>query len=352
MNHNPFCSINSNFYDESFRSTAPTTLNGENVVLSQEQQRRVCDTVNTSIVGFSGNQPMLCAQKQLVPGGVLFTFPASANAAQGPYFRCSMYQPQVQPPPQAVVSSFFPSSVEYSQLNPCGFQQPQKTFNLQFHRNSSTSSSDLPTYFPKVPAPKEFISSTPKSCQQCHTMQQLMFPSPPIDFSSRVKKLVLCKTAGPPTGHVVDVLDPNADEKKKVSFSEGQEQATKEEGIQMTSECICDTKRCKRQSKKSKGKARSQNQSDSSSVGTPSTGQSSEEETKPKKKRRKNRKKKGDKEEQSSQDELAQSKRTKSKHKLKKGLSNELGSGLSSEELSVMTSSSNTSTGSDDCQCL
>lgn len=59
---------------------APTSLNGENVILSQEQQRQIYDIFNTSIIGnpfaqqISVNPPVLWAQKHVFPGGVTFTF--------------------------------------------------------------------------------------------------------------------------------------------------------------------------------------------------------------------------------------------------------------------------------------
>lgn len=100
MNQNrPFYSTNTNLYNEAIRSAgkctecekfalfflgwmvlAPTTLNGENVILSQEQQRQIYDIFNTSIIGnpfaqqISVNPPVLWAQKHVFPGGVTFTF--------------------------------------------------------------------------------------------------------------------------------------------------------------------------------------------------------------------------------------------------------------------------------------
>lgn len=50
------------------------------MILSQEQQRRICDIFNTSIIGnpftqqVPVNPPMLWAQKHIFPGGVTFTF--------------------------------------------------------------------------------------------------------------------------------------------------------------------------------------------------------------------------------------------------------------------------------------
>lgn len=58
---------------------APTNFNGQNVLVSQEQQRKIIDTLNTSIVGLPFNTtPMnhhfMQAQKQFLPGGVIFSF--------------------------------------------------------------------------------------------------------------------------------------------------------------------------------------------------------------------------------------------------------------------------------------
>lgn len=57
----------------------PSNFNGQNVLVSQEQQRKIFDTLNTSIVGLPFESPpmnnhFVQAQKQFVPGGVVFSF--------------------------------------------------------------------------------------------------------------------------------------------------------------------------------------------------------------------------------------------------------------------------------------
>ncbi|XP_050304883.1 uncharacterized protein LOC126742294 isoform X2 [Anthonomus grandis grandis] len=285
MNQNrPFFSTNTNCYDESFTSSAPTQVNGENVILSQEQQRRVCDTLNTSIVGnpniFSepGNNmnQILYAQKQYYPGGVLFTFPSAPTTSFGQQqgqsfgpglcYPCppvsyptpiqtapistpmdfSFQQPAFQQPMQCV-NTFFPSSLEYQQMNQNALQQPyqyhREPYQLKFHNDRSTSCSDMLKGETQIPSSNfTNINGVIQRLQQdlatLNTCKDLPCTCP-IEFSSNVKKLVLSKPVKQPSGHVIDVLDDKQngkkDNKPRVSFSD----KPVDEGAQVDNECFC-----------------------------------------------------------------------------------------------------------------
>ncbi|XP_050304884.1 uncharacterized protein LOC126742294 isoform X3 [Anthonomus grandis grandis] len=214
MNQNrPFFSTNTNCYDESFTSSAPTQVNGENVILSQEQQRRVCDTLNTSIVGnpniFSepGNNmnQILYAQKQYYPGGVLFTFPSAPTTSFGQQqgqsfgpglcYPCppvsyptpiqtapistpmdfSFQQPAFQQPMQCV-NTFFPSSLEYQQMNQNALQQPyqyhREPYQLKFHNDRSTSCSDMLKGETQIPSSNKPVDEGAQVDNECFCIDQ------------------------------------------------------------------------------------------------------------------------------------------------------------------------------------
>ncbi|KAK9890833.1 hypothetical protein WA026_012179 [Henosepilachna vigintioctopunctata] len=120
MNQRPFISSNFNIYDETRCIFSSSFIGGQPVVISQEQNRKTCDTVMTSI---TSNQPRigncccpiqqqappsnlswacpLQAQKQGIPEGVLFNFPQQHYSVP---LTCmsSAYTPPPPPAPQIV----------------------------------------------------------------------------------------------------------------------------------------------------------------------------------------------------------------------------------------------------------
>ncbi|KAL1494744.1 hypothetical protein ABEB36_010291 [Hypothenemus hampei] len=288
MNQNrPFFSTNTNLYDETFRSCEPTILNGENVLLSQEQQRRVYDILNTSIIG-NPSGVMWCAQKQFFPGGVLFTFPNPhtqiTNNNQPTCCQCC--HPPAPPiangtsmqfnPASVPFNSFFPSSIDFPLIKAQNSTKEQ--FLLRFHNDRSTSCSDLSSPFLSLPIMKGYpklhsltaISDCikqPQKCPEsnCDTSSMVLSPFPLIEFPSNARKLVLSKIVPKVSGHVVDVLNDKTEESnnmKKVSFSDDkQENQTKDQEVQITTECICRDEKHKSKDNTRKSDSDSESQS-------------------------------------------------------------------------------------------
>ncbi|XP_030761737.1 pre-mRNA-splicing factor CWC22 homolog isoform X4 [Sitophilus oryzae] len=162
MNQNrPFYSTNTNCYDESFKSSAPTMLNGQNVIVSQEQQRRICDILNTSINGrpfqysTAPQHQFIQANKQFFPGGVHFSF-GQPHFQQDNSCKCGTNSNTMQLP----VNTYFPTAMEpqrnVDHASFPNFFQPLPPYTLKLHYDTSTSSDDLPNY--SIPTP---ISNLP-----------------------------------------------------------------------------------------------------------------------------------------------------------------------------------------------
>ncbi|KAL3269463.1 hypothetical protein HHI36_008532 [Cryptolaemus montrouzieri] len=120
MNQRPFISTNLNIFDENRCVFTPSTIGGQPVMISQEQNRKIYDTLSTAI---ASNQPQLnnwyCAcqqqiptttqpqlwscsrqaQKQGIPGGVMFNF-TQPNYCCPPSCLPSAYSPPPPPAPQ------------------------------------------------------------------------------------------------------------------------------------------------------------------------------------------------------------------------------------------------------------
>ncbi|XP_060534157.1 uncharacterized protein LOC132706694 [Cylas formicarius] len=167
--NSPFYSTSSNVYNESFKNFAPTSILGQNVIVSQEQERRISDVLNTAIIGvepsacFAQNIPIQAAQKRIVPGGVIFSFPAeSPNQQQF----CPCHPISTQPRSSEIVQSGSPSALEQQraldaiQKGGLEFMQYQEhlhkhPFQLKFHYDVSTSCTDLSSLFYRTQQTKD-----------------------------------------------------------------------------------------------------------------------------------------------------------------------------------------------------
>ncbi|XP_076266924.1 uncharacterized protein LOC143200330 isoform X4 [Rhynchophorus ferrugineus] len=161
----PFFSTNTNLYDGSVQSSTNATLNGQNVIVSQGQQRQVCDIFKTSVTGnpFQMNpafQPQVMqAQKLHIPGGVCFSFSPSI-----PQETCKCCQNIKQNNSLFPIKSLFPSSLEqtnrtsYGFIGPLNHNYPENRYKLRLHYNESTSTSDLLEGRNQIP-----VSSGPRS---------------------------------------------------------------------------------------------------------------------------------------------------------------------------------------------
>ncbi|KAJ8971609.1 hypothetical protein NQ317_014729, partial [Molorchus minor] len=161
----------------------PSNVNGQNVLISQEQQRKMYDTLNTSIMGMQNNPwandqqhgNFIQAQKQFIPGGVMFTFnsqpppsesriydatatPSRIYAATNPRCCCTS--------PIQNLNTFIPSTLE-QQIAISGIQKhgleslqyqqqlANNPFQLKFHHNKMTSCSDLLNGITQMPGSRE-----------------------------------------------------------------------------------------------------------------------------------------------------------------------------------------------------
>ncbi|XP_074027768.1 uncharacterized protein [Leptinotarsa decemlineata] len=281
MNNNPFYSTNTSILNESFCNSRPTNLNGQNVIVSQEQQRKLIDSLNTAIVGFPcsnnctasnfvpGN--FIQARKQFIPGGVQFLFMPQQQVQQPQPQRILSYNPLTQVPNQIQETCFCPTtleqqiainslnkhgleSLEYQQQlsrNPFFPQYQQQNhhfpFQLRFHQNVGTDTNQLnvgsrntPDFcnlggFSQMQTGEQAYNSrnmetdlfnsctckTSTSSQNVNqTGTQFQSNAPQCEYSS-ARRLVLSKPPQLYTGHLVDVLDEISEpSKKKVSFSE------------------------------------------------------------------------------------------------------------------------------------
>ncbi|XP_044755589.1 uncharacterized protein PF11_0213-like [Coccinella septempunctata] len=121
MNQRPFISTQLNIFDENRCVFSPSMIAGQPVMISQEQNRKICDSLTTAI---ASNQPRntscfcacsppvypnqqqiwscpLQAQKQGIPGGVAFNF-SQPNYCCPPSCLPSVYTPPPPPCPQVV----------------------------------------------------------------------------------------------------------------------------------------------------------------------------------------------------------------------------------------------------------
>ncbi|CAG9836572.1 unnamed protein product [Diabrotica balteata] len=241
MNNYPFLANNTNILDETFYSATPTYINGQNVFLSQEKQRKMHDTLNTSIVGLAPptNSPpslnistpanFIQAERYVGPSGVIFTFPAQvvrpsigAPGLPQPCYPCmsrpcpNPIMPTVNYPapttPQAPIDSLPPAM--YPQMPQMNQEQlSQNPFYLQnqplpFHYDKATTSFDL----------------LPGNTQQ--------------------RRLRLKATAIHPQQHVADILDKPASfsddqTKKTVTFASCTQVDTAEKSEQVWFPCFC-----------------------------------------------------------------------------------------------------------------
>ncbi|CAG9768593.1 unnamed protein product [Ceutorhynchus assimilis] len=222
--------------------------------------------------------PVLYAQKQFVPGAVLFTFPsAHQQQPSGSYMTGCCTCTRTPPPesrnygafcqqPPAPVHTFFPSSMKYPQMR--AFQKQ----GIPFHHDRCTSTSDFFNCYTRGP-PSKGLPDFSNMQQECYDTQMPLFPRPGMEFSTNPRRLVLRKPVSPPTGNVVDILDDN---KKKVCFEKNPDTSTKDQSVQVTSDCICDVG-------KGESKSKIQEETNSDSLSSISSS-SSEGKEKPKKK--------------------------------------------------------------------
>ncbi|CAH1099768.1 unnamed protein product [Psylliodes chrysocephalus] len=195
---NPFISNSTNLTDESFFSSAPTFINGQNVFVSQEKNRKILDSVHTSVIGnppisyngissygfYPGNY--IKAEKHfLPPSGVLFTFsphfgqhygttnhstqahqinPLFSNLNELPNLNSFCCTNHAMPrrtggvsgmghPHNAIPPNGF-GGADYQHLsqNPFFYQcQKYPFYKLKFHMDNCTSCSDLLNGITQVP---------------------------------------------------------------------------------------------------------------------------------------------------------------------------------------------------------
>ncbi|XP_072385403.1 uncharacterized protein [Diabrotica undecimpunctata] len=294
MNNYPFLANNTNILDETFYSTTPTYINGQNVFLSQEKQRKMHDTLNTSIVGLAppANSPhslniftpanFIQAERYVGPSGVIFTFPAQvvrpsigAPGLPQPCYPCmarpcpNPIMPTVNYPapttPQAPIDSVPPAM--YPQMPQMNQEQlSQNPFFLQnqplpFHYDKATTSFDLLPGNTQVPgcrgAPDlrnisgvvyqqaqlaDYHTRTAGTLQNTNYGLFSDMSPDPCRYSQR--RLRLKATAIHPQQHVADILDKPASfsddqAKKTVTFASCTQVDTAEKSEQVWFPCFC-----------------------------------------------------------------------------------------------------------------
>ncbi|KAG5870959.1 hypothetical protein JTB14_037514 [Gonioctena quinquepunctata] len=238
MNSHQFFSANTNNCN-----ATPVNINGQSVILSQEQQRKLLGCLNTCIMGSPSNNPsvmfyfspgnFLQAKKRQVFGGVEFFFEPQRSIQ--PPSQMNYNFPTVQVPDQYQEPSFCPATLEqqiamdglrkhglqcmeYQQQlsnNPFypqyQYQPTNHPFQLKFHQNVGTSADSSNACYKST---SDFANAGGFSNMLTETQAANL-----RKMETR-GKLVLSKPLDPPTGHVADVLDEMVEPiPKKVSFS-------------------------------------------------------------------------------------------------------------------------------------
>jgi hypothetical protein len=137
LNH-PFSSTNVNIFDEKTQNSTPTNLCGQNVLMSQEQHRKIFNTLTTSIGGMPGFSPTV-HQSYQNPNSITFTF--------------SRNNQNYQPPPNYFWQCNVPTSSDLNTLNQLHQRNAVNLMHMQqqlnppqqwrFHIDNQTSTSDL-----------------------------------------------------------------------------------------------------------------------------------------------------------------------------------------------------------------
>ncbi|CAG9857587.1 unnamed protein product [Phyllotreta striolata] len=302
---NPFVSNGTNYIDESFFTSAPVYVNGQNVLVSQEKNRKLLDTVRTAIVGnfqfpynnnalnppslYNGNY--IRADKHFFPpSGVLFTFPTThrhsfGNAPQPHYFNVqdqSALGWGREPSELAQTGVHFPG-FDYQQLsrNPFYYDQSgHPAHKLRFHLDTTTSCSDLlgdntPIHGAQIPSDfnnvcgisaRNVLNAGRQNACTSHTSAQQPGGS---EENKGVRHLSLCKPATPPKCHVADVLDHKPATRCNESNTEQRQMAEKAEqtDLDVDREDKSDdrTKKMQKKTKKKQQKETNRKRGDSSS---------------------------------------------------------------------------------------
>ncbi|XP_057657704.1 uncharacterized protein LOC130894750 [Diorhabda carinulata] len=179
MNNHPFILNSTNVIDESFFTATPTFVNGQNVFVSQEKQRKLFDTLSTTITGtpqssgypqfYSGNY--IQAERYYGPHGIVYSFPSTHPNPQINRWSGNSYPLSPNVLRTDLPNSSSPSypitypgmglrSPEYQEQlaqNPFYFQAQQlPAYKFKFHLNESTSCSDLLNTNNQVPGFRKY----------------------------------------------------------------------------------------------------------------------------------------------------------------------------------------------------
>ncbi|XP_008197853.1 uncharacterized protein LOC103314228 isoform X2 [Tribolium castaneum] len=126
---NPFSSTNTNIFDERTHNTTPANLCGQNVLVSQEQHRKIFNTLTTSITGMPGTmQPSFHN-----PNVVTFTFKPNQDYYPQNYWCCQT------PAMQNLNQLQQQTAADLLQLQ----RQLNQPYQCKFHLDSQTSTTDL-----------------------------------------------------------------------------------------------------------------------------------------------------------------------------------------------------------------
>ncbi|XP_068897971.1 uncharacterized protein [Tenebrio molitor] len=206
LNH-PFSSTNVNIFDEKTQNSTPTNLCGQNVLMSQEQHRKIFNTLTTSIGGMPGFSPTV-HQRYQNPNSITFTF--------------SRNNQNYQPPPNYFWQCNVPTSSDLNTLNQLHQRNAVNLMHMQqqlnppqqwrFHIDNQTSTSDLAVK-PNARADLKNLAG------MCMSKMPNWLQTP---ICSNPKKLILKNVnTAKVEGSICDGLDQdNKDGKtKKVNFS-------------------------------------------------------------------------------------------------------------------------------------
>ncbi|KAJ8920245.1 hypothetical protein NQ315_011906 [Exocentrus adspersus] len=253
-------------------SAAPTNLNGQNVIVSQEQQRKIFDTLNTSIAGLPfdnvGSFPVpstfLQAQKQFVPGGVMFSFVTQPM----PLPQSFMMQQQVALPnpspscfcPMSLEQQIATSGLQKHGLESLQYQQQlaNNPFMLKFHFNHATSCSDLLNGPSQVPGSRSTPDFSNVSGVACFTNQEQSCTSrgASVQDTNWVNCLNSATGTPEPPRNVMTDEHKGASNKSTDQKGADNEVVKQDKSLQVSARCECEGKedKCKSKQKEKKSK--------------------------------------------------------------------------------------------------
>ncbi|XP_044266920.1 uncharacterized protein LOC123012823 [Tribolium madens] len=210
---NPFSSTNTNIFDERTQNTTPGTLFGQDVLVSQEQHRKIFNTLTTSVTGMPGIYPTMQPSFQ-DPNAVTFTFKANQEYYPQNYWYCQT------PAMQSLNQLQQQTAADLLQLQ----RQLNQPYQCKFHLDCQTSTTDLGAKPEARPDLKNLAGMILCTCTW------LQGP-----ISKNHKKLILKEVTPKIEGSICDQINQEEEKAKKVSFEspEGMKNA------QVQAECKC-----------------------------------------------------------------------------------------------------------------